>query len=199
MYTVALVCAVTMISQQTVASEYCERQFEKDLSGVNAELGAIYAWQKEHQATAEKLVLGKKAIDASIENATKASIPDAEKLKMISSYIQAKNDFTAQEDKLVQENTAKLKRISELKGSVPQGLKDKAKSCAEEIAPINMVVNLAIQGLAMYFTDGDSLVLPKKALYVDMGEIMHGNVMGGPHSAPNDVKNWVNGRLGTKF
>jgi len=51
----------------------------------------------------------------------------------------------------------------------------------------------------MYFTDGASLILPKKALYIDMGEIMHGNVMGGPSSAPNEVKDWLNGRLGTHF
>jgi hypothetical protein len=61
---------------------------------------------------------------------------------------------------------------------VPQALQDQAKERANKMAPANLAVNIFAQGLAIYYTAGLSLLLPQKALYVDMGEVLNGNVMG---------------------
>jgi hypothetical protein len=133
----------------------------------------------------------------SIENALSSkSVADTDKLKSIANYAAGQKAAQDEIDKITSTNAEYNKRLDALRSSVPQALQDKAKECASKLAPANLAVNLVVQGLAVYYTAGLSLLLPQKALYVDMGEVLNGNVMGGPHSAPNDVKNWVNGRLG---
>ncbi|KAK48377.1 hypothetical protein BG58_33200 [Caballeronia jiangsuensis] len=184
-------------------AEYCEDQFYKDLAAANAELGQVELSMKQDSDKALAIQTAEANINQSEANILASTTMSAQqKVDAMSAYTKLRADAAAQR-KAIQDGTpAKLKRISELRDSAPQTLKDKAKSCAEKYAPANMIVNLTIQGLATLYAPGitDALLANNpKALYVDMGEVLNGNVGGGPNSAPNVAKDWINGRLGTHF
>jgi hypothetical protein len=184
----------------TARAEYCQDQFTKDLTAANAESGSIMEWKKKNQDRAIYLQGEIGVYRTSIQNAlTSSGIPDADKLKLISNYAAGQKAAQEEIDAITKKNAEYNNRLNDLKGNVPQALQDKAKECANKLAPANLTVNLVVQGLAIYYTGGLALLLPQKTLYVDMGEVLNGNVMGGPHSAPNEAKDWINGRLGTHF
>lgn len=186
--------AVFFIAFTTTAhAEYCEDQFFKDMTTANTELGNALKWQHEAQLEATKLDSARKLEQDAIDEVTSSTTLTPEvQLAQIKAHNAVVKEINIKLDKLVAENSEKNKRIAALKENVPKDLTAKAQQCAKEIAPLNLVVNLAVQGLALFFTDGASVVLPEKALYIDMGEIVHGNVMGGEHSLPNDIKNKLN-------
>lgn len=179
-----------------VAAEYCEKTFYSDLDKANAESGQIMRWKLDKQNQAISLENEKQNDDKAIQNATvAANLSDADKLATIKAYVEGKEKAQAQLDAINNQNAAYNKRLGELQNSVPEDLKQKAQNCAKEMAPANLVVNLVVQGLAVYYTAGLSLLLPQKALFVDMGEVLHGNIAGGHELAPNVVGRYLGQRI----
>lgn len=180
------------------ASEYCERIFYEEIGKVNSEAASILEWQKTSQNTAEQLESGKAMLSKAIDNVTDSEkYGDAEKINLIKTYRSQQRDLTNKTENLASENYEKNLRLGELRTSIPEALQKKAGDCAKEVAPANMVVNFIVQGLAVVLLGDAKKLLPnEKSLYIDMGEVLNGNVMGGPDSAPNVAKEWINGRLG---
>lgn len=79
-------------------------------------------------------------------------------------------------------------RVVALKGVVPADLQGKLRGCVEATAPANRLVNLAIQALALVSTGGASIILPPKALYVDMSAVLNGYPTGGDSSVINQAR-----------
>ncbi|WP_321885013.1 hypothetical protein [Burkholderia cenocepacia] len=181
----------------SVHAEYCEDQFYKDMASVNEKLGADLVWQRDKQSEALKLISAKDIESKNIATiASRADLSAQDKVAQIQAHSAVISDIQNKLTAINDQNVAKNQEINELRTTVSQSLVAKAQECAKKIAPLNLIVNIAVQGLALFFTDGASAVLPAKALYVDMGEIASGNLMGGSHSAPNEIKDWINGRLG---
>ncbi|WP_312411417.1 hypothetical protein [Pseudescherichia sp.] len=186
-----------LLSTTIVKAEYCDDQLYKDMSAVDTQLGDALLWQKNAQVEAVKLQAARKIEQENIVLITKDTSLGAEKkIEQITAHNSVIADIQQREDSINSENSEKNKEIDSLKNKVPQALAEKAKECARQIAPLNLLVNIGIQGLALFFTDGASIILPEKALYVDMGEVVHGNVMGGPKSLPNQTKDAINKALG---
>lgn len=186
-----------LLSVSPAWAEYCEDQFYKDMTAVNATLGSDLQWQRDMQSEVLKLNAAKDGEQTAITTIASSEVMSpTDKISQIQAHSAVIEEIQSRLDEITKQNAAKNQEINNLKTVVPQNLADKAKDCAQKIAPLNLVVNLAVQGLALFFTDGASVILPEKALYIDMGEIAHGNLMGGKHSAPNEIKDWINGRLG---
>ena len=191
------VVAIGLGAVSSAHAEYCEDQFYKDMAKVNEKLGADLEWQRDKQSEALKLMSAKDIESKTIATiASKADLTAQDKVAQIQAHSTVISDIQDQLKIINDQNATKNQEINDLKTAVPQSLVSKAQECARKIAPLNLIVNLAVQGLALFFSDGASAVLPAKALYVDMGEVASGNLMGGSHSAPNEIKDWINGRLG---
>lgn len=188
---------VSILLSSYAQAEYCEDQFYKDIAASNTELAKKLLWQKENQDLALRYDAAKNTeqstVAAILSNTTLS--PEA-KLAEATAHTEVITAIQKKLDEQVARNSVINKEINEMRNTIPVQLRDKAGKCAAEMAPYNMLVNFAVQGLAMVYSDGASIILPEKALYVDMGEVLHGNVMGGPTSAPNEIKDWINGRCG---
>lgn len=82
------------------------------------------------------------------------------------------------------------------KKNIPDQLAAQLRGCVEATAPANTAVNLVIQVIAALSTGGASLVLPPKALYVDMSAVLNGYPLGGPQSVVNQARESVLNALG---
>jgi hypothetical protein len=103
---------------------------------------------------------------------------------------------SAEEASLKDEGFKNEVRINQLKTTVPASLQGELQGCAQAVAPLDQLVNFYIQSIAILTTSGAAeIILPKRTLYVDMGEVLHGKPLGGDDSAVikarNDAENAV--------
>jgi hypothetical protein len=184
---VALVVGIT----SSARAEYCEDQFYKEVANVNQEASTLMINNKDAQEEALKRVAAIGLLDKSLNNLLNdSSIPDDEKVKQIKVLNTDKISQQNILDKLTADSRKRTLRITELSKNAPTDLQNKAKECAAKVAPLNLIVNYTVMSLAAYYAPtitGGLIANNPKALYVDMGEVISGNPLGGPTSFPNVV------------
>ena len=187
-------------------AEYCEDQFYKDVANTNAEVASLMLNNKTAQDESLKRLAAISLFEKSYSNLLDdITIPDSSKIPQLKLLHTEKMEQQKIVDKLTLESSKRTQRIIAINQNAPKDLQQKAQECAAKLAPLNLVVNYSIMALGAYFAPqltGGLLANNPKALYVDMGEVINGNVMGGPKSAPNVLKGWVNdviGGLGVKL
>ena len=197
--------AVSLILSSHARAEYCEDQFYKDVGNLNSEIANLMLQNNSAQKEAiERLEIVKK-LEIKSDEVMDSDMPDSSKLAQIKELRAQKGEQNSIIDKLNTDARDRVLRIASLSKDAPLDLQNKAKDCAAKVAPLNQVVNYSIMALAAYISPvltGTLLANNEKALYVDMGKVINGNIMGGPDSVPNKVKDTLNdivGGLGIKF
>ncbi len=175
------------------ANEYCYDTYGSKISKVNAELGDLLARQQDLDNKISELF--KEINDLAIsmaQESTKTPI-DLEKIKSIGDSISRKGRLKSEYEASAYANTQK---IYNLKHVIPSDLAGELRGCVEASAPINKLVNITIQALAILSTGGASLALPEKTLYVDMSAVLNGYPLGGPQSVVNQARESALNALG---
>lgn len=190
---VAVGLLVLAISGIAHAGEYCVDKYGSEITKVNGELGTLVQRQAvidDRVATIYKDVATK---SSSMADAATKIPPDYATIRQLGEQITALNRERAQ---LETEGFNNIDRIAALKGVVPAELQGKLRGCLEASAPLNKLVNLSIQSLAIASTGGLALALPPKALYVDMSAVLNGYPTGGPNSVINEARDSALNALG---
>lgn len=180
------------------ASEYCVKKYEASIRNADAELATIL----ERQLFLDKEIPRLQGVMNSLSNELIAilqkdpQLSDPANRARVEVISREHAQASKQKDILEVEGYANRERAADLRTKVPAELGGQLRGCVEAVAPTNTLVNLTIQTLAMVMTGGASLLLPEKALYVDMGEVLHGRPLGGDNSVVNKARDDAMRELG---
>jgi hypothetical protein len=194
----ALAAMLSVVCLSASASEYCLDKYDSKIRAANVELS-----DKLARLTVLQDVLRNVQQDKDKTSKEMASIIRTDPNLSIPGNRDRLQHLTAQYDELDRkETTAKQEsfqiqdRVYALKNTIPANLAGELRGCVEAVAPANTLVNTVIQAIAILSTGGAALALPPKALYVDMGEVLHGYPLGGPHSVVNEARESALNALG---
>ncbi|WP_149943692.1 hypothetical protein [Acinetobacter pittii] len=189
---ITLITGISVLCCSFANAEYCEDQFYTDIGKNNAEIENLMLQNKsDEQESSTNIQLRKqyeKRMTVLLNDETGDTQANMQEMRDIQKI---KNELDSQKALNDKEAYDRNIQIANLSTNVPIELKQKAQECAKKIAPINSLVNYTVMGIAAYFNPTATMALLEnnpKALYVDMGEIINGNIMGGPNSLPNTVK-----------
>lgn len=185
MHKAILLTTLIAASPLAIASEYCVDRYNEDITKVNSELGTITKRQAEIDARLAAIFTELAALATQLADAANKNPPDVQTIQKVAAQI---NDRNKEKAKLENEGYNNLDRITQLKGTMPAELQGKLRGCVEATAPANLLVNLAIQSMAILSTGGASLLLPEKSLYVDMSAVLNGYPTGGENSVINQAR-----------
>jgi hypothetical protein len=167
------------------AQEYCVDQYQEAITKVSGELGGLIKRQAAIDKRLAEIFVRVGQIATEMAQAATKVPPDNATIQKLAAELGGLNREKAD---LESEGYKNQDRIVALKGVVPADLQGRLRGCVEASAPANKLVNLAIQCIAILSTGGASLLLPPKALYVDMSAVLNGYPTGGPHSVINEAR-----------
>lgn len=168
-----------------VAQEYCYNQYEGQIQNVSAELGGDVKRISQIDVRMAQIFTSLADLSGQLASAAGSNPPDIPKLQSLGTQIGALN---VERTNLQAEAYQLQDRVAALKGVIPADLQGRLRGCIDATAPANKLVNLTIQTLAILSTGGASLLLPSKALYIDMSEVLNGYPTGGPNSVINEAR-----------
>ncbi|WP_373981066.1 hypothetical protein LN047_02160 [Achromobacter sp. JD417] len=176
---------IALCSVTANASEFCLDRFEGNIRKANGELADVLKRIATLQddilkVRAAKDAASKEMVDIVKRDPGLKDPANRERLQALSAQF---DDLDRKETTAKNEGFELQDRATALRTTVPADLAGELRGCAEAVAPVNTGVNLVIQTIAILSTGGASLLLPPKALYVDMGQVLHGYPLGGPESA----------------
>lgn len=178
-----LVNALIFLSMPMIAeaSEYCVRRFEGDINKVSADLSAVLIRQAELDKLITQSIVDRDAIAGQIAQviASDSELASEASRKKIAELSKIQSSKKIEQDKWEAEGHVNNEKVVQLRGVVPASLQGELKGCLSAVTPANKIVNFAIQAVALVATAGASTSLHEKALYVDMGEVLHGKPFGG--------------------
>lgn len=193
---ITLITGISVLCCSFAKAEYCEDQFYRDIGNTNSEVQGLMLQNKQDEQESLNLVNLRSQYEGRLTDLINDTTGDPESNFAEMKDIQRnKNSLDTQINQNNNEAKERNLRIASLSTNVPLELKQKAQDCAKKIAPLNTVVNYTIMGIAAYINPvATTAILDNnpKALYVDMGEIVNGNIMGGPNSLPNTIKDGGN-------
>jgi hypothetical protein len=175
------------------AQEYCVDQYQGAITNANAELGGLVGRQAAIDKRMAAIYVRGSEIAIEIAQAAMKVPPDTGRIQPLGMEL---NGLNGEKGTLQQEAYGNQDRIVALKGVIPADLQGRLRGCVEASKPAGQIVNLGIQALAILSTGGASLLLPPKALYVDMSAVLNGYPTGGPHSAINEARETALNALG---
>jgi hypothetical protein len=182
-----ILLAITALSFSpfTLADDYCANHYDAQIANVNSELGGLVKRESVIDARVASIFLDISKLSTQLATVASRSPPDVPTIQLLGRKI---SDLNAEKTALQNEGYKDLDRITALKGAIPAQLQGELRGCVEATAPTNNLVNLTIQALAILSTGGASLLLPPKALYVDMSAVLNGYPTGGPNSVINQAR-----------
>jgi hypothetical protein len=182
-----ILISLALLSSSMIASasEYCYDQYEGDIQRVNVELGPLLKRQEQIDGRIAQIFVQIAQLSSQLTAAATKFPPDVPTIQTIGQQIANLNQ---ERTSLESEGHRIIDRVTALRGVIPADLQGKLRGCIEASAPANRLVNFTIQALAILSTGGASLILPPKALYVDMSAVLNGYPTGGPHSIINEAR-----------
>lgn len=178
------------VSNTAFSHEFCVRRYEAELNAVHNEASNLLIRQANLDLEAQQLGAEEDKLPLLIQAALQEIPPNTE---LALRYTKRNSEINKRQDEIIAESFNIKNRLAALKGQLPADLGGKLESCIKDSAPANLAVNATLQAIAAYTLGPAAKFLPQKALYVDMSEIIvGGNIMGGPNSVPNQVKERIN-------
>ncbi len=182
---VGIAVALACLAPGAWASEYCVDRYEGEIQKVDGELAQLLKRQAAIDARVGEIYVALGKLATALVEASQKNPPDVQAIQKIGAEIAVLNREKAA---LENEGYGNQDRIVALKGNIPASLQGQLRGCIQASAPLNTLVNLAIQSLAILTTGGAALALPPKALYIDMSAVLNGYPTGGEKSVINQAR-----------
>lgn len=190
--------ALLIAPSSAFASEYCFDRYDSEIRAVDVSLSNLLRRQSDLEsilvATRSEKDKVSREMGTIVRTDPGLTQPvNRERMSQLSKQFDVLDRRDA-------ESTAESYAIQEqavtMRGKVPAELAGRLRGCVEAVKPANTMVNTVIQTLAILSTGGASLLLPPKALYVDMGQVLNGYPLGGPQSVVNQTRESILNALG---
>lgn len=189
----ALAAGLLFLPSTSYAASYCVNQYEQEIRKVSVELADQLTRTVQIEDRLRAIYARSTQISIEMAEAAAEIPPNIAKITELGNEL---SQLTRERADLESEFYRVQDRVVELKGVVPADLQGRLRGCVEASAPVDQLINISIQVVALVSTGGASLLLPPKALYVDMAAVLNGYPTGGESSVINEARQTALDALG---